>query len=101
MVTDGGKFWLEDLLSFRSPTGLTESQRLNLVTWLVVIGSLLLYLLGIRAWWLFLLGGLLVIVMQYLWRSPQPVSHYTCRRSNTVTHIKRPDSSLRLRPRVY
>lgn len=66
------KFWLEDITDlFRQVTilpnsDMTEEERLNTMTRLVIIISIILLLFGIGSWLLFLvLGVVLVIVLYY------------------------------------
>lgn len=69
------RFWLED------PSTLIKSfhllpderagriERLNSLSLLIIIISLVLFLLKVRYWWVFLIGGLLVTIV--LWKSEQ------------------------------
>lgn len=65
------KFWLEDpsqlfTLQIFPAQGMTKAEKLNSITLLILIISLILYLMGIKWWLIFLLLGLLlVVILQY------------------------------------
>lgn len=88
--SSGERFWLEEPVSlFRSTTlipqcGMTTAARLNALTRLVLLITLILYLFCVGRWWLFLLLGLLlVIILYYLDQQSQNrtgiiVENYVC-----------------------
>lgn len=65
------RFWLEEPISlFRSATlipqcGMTTAVRLNALTRLILLITLILYLFCVGQWWLFLLLGLLLVIVLY------------------------------------
>lgn len=84
------KFWLEDVSClFRNFNVLPNCDmglgaRLNALTWLVIVITLILLVFGVGNWWLFLLLGLgLVLLLYFAWRPVPsamiPPAHYTCR----------------------
>ena len=83
------RFWLEEPISlFRNTSlvpqcGMTTGARLNALTRLILIITLILYLSKFGRWWLFLLLGLLlIIVLYYLDQQSQTnlavVENYVC-----------------------
>lgn len=83
-------FWIREptvlLRSFTlTPSRLmTEGQLLNTITRVVILVSLVLYLIGFRQWWLFLLLGLLMTIViwcssSFLGKSDRiRVEYYRC-----------------------
>ena len=85
------RFWLEDFGSlFRQTTifpnsSMTESERLNTMTRLILVITLLLFLLGLGSWALFLTLGLgLVIILYHVNKynsiNPPLIENYRCNR---------------------
>jgi uncharacterized membrane protein len=81
------QFWLEDFsclfknISLFPDQSQNEAERLNSMTWIIIIVSLLLFGFRIQYWWLFLLIGLFLVFILYLSWKPyisSSVSHYTC-----------------------
>lgn len=94
------KFWLEDpsvLIRHWElwPTStMCEAQRLNVFTLLVIIIAVILKFMGSKDWWLFLVGGLVVIVV--IWFSianryiePPLVENYRCPSRNVAAKSSR------------
>ena len=98
------RFWLEEPLSLlRSATiipycGMTISARLNALTRLVLLISLILWLFCFRQWWLFLfLGLLMIIILYYLDQQTRDnvsfVENYVCRSHSTKKNKQIPVTS--------
>ena len=79
------QFWLDDFhclfknISLFPEKSQNEAERLNSMTWIIIIVSLVLWGFRVRYWWLFLIIGLILVFILYLsWKSYSPISHFTC-----------------------
>lgn len=87
------RFWLEEPISLFYSANLipqctmTVAERLNALTRLILVITLILYLFCLGQWWLFLiLGILLVIVLYYLSKGDSTgttIEHYICSSKRT------------------
>ena len=65
------RFWLEDLSSlfhnttFLPSSTMTEAERLNTLTRLVLIITLILFIFRVGSWYLFLIFGLITVIILY------------------------------------
>jgi hypothetical protein len=91
------KFWLEDpsalfqQLTIIPNCGMTEAERLNAMTRLILVITLILYLLHFGSWLLFLiLGLLLVIFLYYINKRSGRIDHYRCYRRRDREQKKKP-----------
>jgi fatty acid desaturase len=101
------KFWLEDFsclfkqVSFIPDASQNEGERLNSMTWVVIIVALILLGFGIKSWWVFLILGLLLTIVLYFGYKPRlkQASHYTCsyRNQTIFPTTKKPKLNLRSR----
>ena len=101
------RFWLEEpICLFRNATlipvcGMTAAARLNALTRLIIVITLILWLACIGQWWLFLLLGLLLVLILY-YLDHQAVSNnvlvenYVCRRRKPIKRV-----TFDLNPRRY
>ena len=88
------RFWLEDPKALWLHWGIlpncqmTDAQRLNALTRLIILISLIMLLFGLCRWYLFLLLGLgLVIILWYTTR-PKPIIENYCQGSYCSEDIK-------------
>ena len=68
----GTKFWLDDIGElYRNPTliptsQMTEIERLNTLTLLIIITSVILFLLRVWTWWLLIIIGISFVIIMYI-----------------------------------
>jgi hypothetical protein len=97
------KFWLEDFsclfkqINFIPDKNQNEQERLNSMTWVIIIVSLILLGFGIKSWWIFLLFGLSLIIIIFLSyrQTIKEISHYTCQYKYKKESVKTSKFNLR------
>lgn len=87
-MSNNEKFWLESpnslysKLSIFPHCGMTDCERLNAMTRLIVVIAVILFFIPLASWWLFLILGILLILgLYYISRTPKPniIENYRCR----------------------
>lgn len=82
------RFWLEEpaslfkRLSLLPHCGMTDCERLNAMTRLIIVIAVILFIIPLASWWLFLILGIILIVgLYYMSRTPKPniIENYRCR----------------------
>jgi len=83
-------FWLEkpssifDNFILIPQPGMTEDERLNALTRLVIVVALVLYVLKIGSWVLFFVLGMILVIILYLrskrYKQPHIVEYFHCPR---------------------
>lgn len=81
------KCWFEDPLSiFTSMTivpscGMTDAQRINAITRLIIVIAVVLFFIPLASWWIFLILGLILVGLIF-WstkvKTPTVVENYRC-----------------------
>lgn len=93
----GVKFWLEDCAElFRNPIifsncAMTEIERLNALTRLIIIIALLLFIFKIGSWLTFLILGLILIIIMYYSnsnKSEKLIENYRCPKRKQLINKK-------------
>jgi hypothetical protein len=81
--------------------GMTEAERLNAITRLIIVITVILFFIPIASWWIFFLLGLGLVVILYLTsknKNDRVVENYRCfyrlRRNSKTTRAKTQPSSL-------
>lgn len=95
------KTWIDDPSTiFRNYTlipsyGMTEAERLNAITRLIIVITVVLFFIPIASWWIFLLLGLGLVVVLYLTsknKNDRVVENYRCfyrlRRNSKTAQVK-------------
>lgn len=107
--------WIENpSILFRNYTlipscGMTEAERLNAITRLIIVITVILFFIPIASWWIFFLLGLGLVLLLYFTsknKNDQLVENYRCfyrlRRTSKPKQIFSPKSEkkyINLRPR--
>lgn len=94
----GSKFWLEDFGElFKNSTifpnsSMTEVERLNSMTRLILVITLILYLLRIKSWLIFLIFGLILVIFLYytsnIQKSQRKERHIRKKENTVYEHYK-------------
>jgi fatty acid desaturase len=101
------KTWIDDpLIIFQNyaliPSyGMTEAERLNAITRLIIVITVVLFFIPIASWWIFFLLGLGLVVVLYLTsknKNDRVVENYRCfyrlRRNSKTTRAKTQPSTI-------
>lgn len=78
----GEKIWIEDpSVLFRSlnvfpNADMTEEERFNAITRLIIVITILLFFLGYKQWLVFLIASIVVLLIVYFSKKPTVVEHY-------------------------
>lgn len=102
MVKRDEKVWLEDPSSIVKDLRIIPNRTmddttlLNVLTRLIIIMALILFVLGFRDWWLFLIAGLILICLMWFFtgkiddsETDRRIEYYRCKRKIKETSIDR------------